>query len=184
MPSIQTSPPATEPVSLAEAKAHLRVNHNDDDVYISTLIKMARETIEAQTGLGLISQGWSVFLDDWPEQGAIELPLAPVLDVADIRVHGDDDSFAIIDPAHYYEDKVSRPARIILRGSRNWAAPGRVANGIEILLTIGFTSVPEPLREAVLQLLGHWYQTRGDEAANERPLGLGQLIRPYRELRL
>ena len=68
MPSIQTSPPATEPVSLAEAKAHLRVTHNDDDAYITTLIKTARQGIEAQTGLGLISQGWSVFLDDWPEQ--------------------------------------------------------------------------------------------------------------------
>ena len=96
----------------------MRVTHNDDDdIYISTLIKTARQSIEAQTGLGLISQGWSVFLDDWPEQGVIELPLAPVLDIADIKVHGDDDTSAIIDPAHYYEDKVSRPARIILRGS-------------------------------------------------------------------
>ncbi len=184
MPSIQTSPPATEPISLAEAKAHLRVTHNDDDAYITTLIKTARQSIEAQTGLGLISQGWSVFLDDWPENGVIELPLAPVLGIADIKVHGDDDTFAIIDPAHYYENKVSRPARIILRGSRSWVAPGRVANGIEILLTIGFTSVPEPLREAILQLVGHWHETRGDEAADKTPLGLGQLIQPYRELRL
>jgi uncharacterized phiE125 gp8 family phage protein len=184
MPTIQTSPPVTEPVSVAEAKAHLRVPHNDDDAYISTLIKTARQSIEAKTGLGLISQGWSVFLDDWPEQGVIELPLAPVLDVIDIKVHGDDDSFAIIDPAHYYADKVSRPARIILRGSRDWAAPGRVANGIEILLTIGFVIVPEPLREAVLQLVGHWHETRGDETADEKPLGLGQLIQPYRELRV
>lgn len=184
MPSIQTSPPATEPVTLAEAKAHLRVTHNADDAYITTLIKTARGSIEAQTGLGLISQGWSVFLDDWPEQGIIELPLAPVLDIADIKVHGEDETFAIIDPAHYYEDKVSRPARIILRGSRHWAAPGRAANGIEILLTIGFASVPEPLREAVLQLVGHWHETRGDDTADDRPLGVGQLIQPYRELRV
>lgn len=114
----------------------------------------------------------------------IELPLAPVLEIIDIKVHGDDDSFAIIDPAHYYADKISRPARIILRGSRNWAAPGRVANGIEILLTIGFASVPEPLREAVLQLVGHWHETRGDETADDKPLRLGQLIQPYRELRI
>ena len=184
MPSIQTSPPAMEPISLAEAKAHLRVTHYDDDAYIGTLIKTARQSIEAQTGLGLISQGWSVFLDDWPENGVIDLPQAPVLDIADIKVHGDDDTFAIIDPAHYYEDKVSRPARIILRGSRNWAAPGRVANGIEILLTIGFTSVPEPLREAILQLVGHWHETRGDDPAEVKPLALSQLIQPYRELRI
>ena len=184
MPSIQTMLPATEPISLAEAKAHLRLTPSDDDAYITKLIKTARQSIEAQTGLGLISQGWSVFLDNWPEQGVIELPLAPVLDIADIKVYGDDDTFAIIDPAHYYEDKVSRPARIILRGSRSWAAPGRVANGIEILLTIGFTSVPEPLREAILQLVGHWHETRGDETVDEKPLALSQLIQPYRELRL
>jgi uncharacterized phiE125 gp8 family phage protein len=184
MPSILTSPPATEPVSLSEAKAHLRVTHNDDDAYIATLIKTARATIESQTGLGLIPQGWSVFLDDWPGNGVIELPLAPVLDIADIRVHGDDDTFAIIEPAHYYEDKVSRPARIILRGSRSWAAPGRAANGIEILLTIGFAGVPEPLREAILQLVGHWHETRGDETADNRPPGIGQLIQPWREMRL
>ena len=110
--------------TLAEAKAHLRVTHGDDDAYISTLIKTARQSIEAQTGLGLISQGWSVFLDDWPDNGVIELPLAPILDIADIKVYGDDDTFAVIDPAHYYEDKASRPARIILRGSRSWVAPG------------------------------------------------------------
>jgi uncharacterized phiE125 gp8 family phage protein len=184
MPSILTTPPAAEPVTLAEAKAHLRVTHGDDDVYISTLIKTARQGIEAQTGLGLVSQGWSVFLDNWPDNGVIELPLAPVLDIADIKVYGDDDTSAVIDPAHYYEDKVSRPARIILRGSRSWVAPGRVANGIEILLTIGFTSVPEPLREAVLQLVGHWYETRGDETVDEKPLSVAQLIQPYRELRV
>ena len=184
MPSVLTTPPATEPVTLSEAKAHLRVTHGDDDVYIGTLIKTARGSIEAQTGLGLVPQAWSVFLDDWPDNGVIELPLAPVLDIADIKTYGDDDTSAIIDPAHYYEDKISRPARIILRGSRSWVRPGRQANGIEILLTIGFTNVPEPLREAVLQLVGHWYGTRGDETADEKPLGLAQLIQPYRELRV
>jgi uncharacterized phiE125 gp8 family phage protein len=59
-----------------------------------------------------------------------------------------------------------------------------VANGIEILLTVGFVAVPEPLREAVLQLVGHWHERRGDEAADEKPFHLAQLIQSYRELRL
>ena len=48
--------------------------------------------------------------------GVIELPLAPVLDIADIKVYGDDDTPAIIDPAHYYEDKVSAARAHYLAG--------------------------------------------------------------------
>jgi uncharacterized phiE125 gp8 family phage protein len=188
MSATLTTPPAVEPVTLAEAKAHLRVTHADDDAYISTLIKTARSTVEARTGLGLIAQGWSVFLDDWPDCGVIDLPLAPVLDVIDIKTYGDDNTAATIDPAHYYEDRTSRPARIVLRGSRSWVRPGRVANGIEILLSVGFGAspgnVPEPLREAVLQLVGHWYATRGDVEPASQPLHIAQLLRPYRLVKL
>jgi uncharacterized phiE125 gp8 family phage protein len=188
MPTIQTAPPLIEPVTLAEAKAHLRVTHADDDTYISTLIKTARMTVEAQTGLALITQAWSVFLDDWPCGGIVTLPLFPVIDVVDIKVYGDDNTAAIIDPAHYYEDRTSRPSRIVLRGSRSWVRPGRVANGIEILLNVGFgataSTVPEPLREAVLQLVGHWYATRGDTETTQQPLQIAELLRPYRRARL
>ncbi len=182
MPSMQTTPPSVEPISLAEAKAHLRVGHADDDDYISTLIKTARSCVEAQTGLGLVPQGWSVFLDGWPMGGVVKIPLAPVIEVTDIKTYGEDDAAALIDPAHYYVDAGSRPPRIVLRGSRSWVRPGRLANGIEILLRIGFASVPEPLREAVLQLVGHWYGTRGD--ADTTPLSVAPLLQPYRELRL
>jgi uncharacterized phiE125 gp8 family phage protein len=188
MPTIQTAPPLVEPVNLAEAKAHLRVTHADDDIYISTLIKTARMTVESQTGLALITQGWSLFLDDWPCGGIVTLPLFPVIDVVDIKVYGDDSTAATIDPAHYYEDRTSRPSRIVLRGSRSWVRPGRVANGIEILLSIGFganaAAVPEPLREAVLLLVGHWYATRGDVDGTLQPLHIAELLRPYRRLRL
>jgi uncharacterized phiE125 gp8 family phage protein len=188
MPSIQTSPPAIEPVTLAEAKAHLRVTHTDDDAYISTLIKAARVSVEGRTGLGLITQGWSLYLDDWPETQEIRLPLAPILDVLDIKVWSDADVAAVIDPSHYYEDKVSRPARIVLRGSRVWAKPGRVANGIEVLLSVGFgplaSSVPEPLRQAILRVVAHWFAMRGDEPQGEWPFAARSLIHPYKEYRL
>jgi uncharacterized phiE125 gp8 family phage protein len=188
MPSIQTTPPAAEPVSLADAKAHLRVTHDDDDAYIGTLIKSARVSIEGRTGLCLIQQGWSHFLDGWPAQAEVRLPLAPLIDVIDIRVWSDADAAAVIDPAHYYADNASRSPRIVLRGGRTWPRPGRMANGIEILLSAGFgataSSVPEPLRQAVLQLVAHWFAMRGDEPQSQWPLGVTHLIHPYKEYRL
>lgn len=188
MPLILTTPPATEPVTPTEAKAHLRITHADDDTYIATLIKSARQAIERRTGIGLITQAWSLFLDDWPDTSEIRLPISPILDVTDIKVWSDADVAAVIDPSHYYEDKASTPPRIVLRGSRSWVRPGRVANGIEVLLSVGYgaasTSVPEPLRQAILQLVAHWFATRGDEAAQGEPLTIAQLIAPYRVVRL
>ena len=52
------SPPAVEPVSLAEATAHLRVETDDENDLISSLIVNARQQVEAATGLALITQGW------------------------------------------------------------------------------------------------------------------------------
>ncbi|MGQ0485725.1 MAG: head-tail connector protein [Hyphomicrobiales bacterium] len=188
MPSILTTPPAIEPISLAEAKAHLRVAHADEDVLIGRLIVAARRQAEAQTGLLLISQGWSHFRDDWPEDGSVELPQSPVIALGSIKVYGEDDVATVIDPAHYYIDRHSRPARLLLRGSRVWARPGRIGNGIEIALTAGFgaaaTDVPEPLRQAILQLAAHWYEHRGNGEDAAQPLAVAQLFADFRQKRL
>ena len=69
MPLILTTPPSAEPLSLADAKAQLRVYHSDDDTFISTLIITARRLIEQRYDLALLQQGWSLFSDDWPEGG-------------------------------------------------------------------------------------------------------------------
>ena len=74
MPSILTTPPLAEPLALADAKAHLRVTSSDEDAMISTLIIAARRHVEQATGLALITQGWSVFLDRWPCTPEIATP--------------------------------------------------------------------------------------------------------------
>jgi uncharacterized phiE125 gp8 family phage protein len=188
MSSILTSPPAVEPVSLAEAKGHLRVGHADEDALIGTLIVTARRHVEAQTGLRLIAQEWSHFRDDWPGDGVAALPLAPLLAVGDVKTHGEDDIAAVIDPAHYYVDAFGRPPRLLLRGSRVWARPGRIGNGIEIELTAGFGSlpsdVPEDLRQAILQLVAHWYENRGSGREPQVPLTVTAIVERFREKRL
>jgi uncharacterized phiE125 gp8 family phage protein len=187
MPAILTTPPLIEPVTLAEAKAHLRIGHADEDDAITRLIVSARRHLEQQTGLCFITQGWSCFRDHWPEAGDVKLPVAPVLSVADVKVYGEDDVAAVIDPAHYFLDSVSRPARLVLRSARIWPPPGREANGIEIAVTAGFgaatTAVPQALREALLQLVAHWYGHRGDESVR-LPLQIEAIIAQFREVRL
>jgi uncharacterized phiE125 gp8 family phage protein len=189
MKSILTSPPQAEPVTLAEAKAHLRVDTSEEDALIGKLIAAARRHVEAQTGLALIAQGWSHFLDRWPCGREVELPLGPLLSIDEVRVYGEDDEASIIDPAHYFADAVARPARLVLRQDRLWPQPGRVANGIEIKVTAGFgdepEDVPEDLSDAMLRLLAYWFENRGDEDRPALPpLGVEMLLQPFRELRL
>lgn len=69
MPSVLVSAPAFEPVSLAEAKAHLRVDFNDDDVMISSFIIAARQKFENDTRQSLVTQSWKLVLDQFPAPG-------------------------------------------------------------------------------------------------------------------
>lgn len=188
MPSILVTPPGIEPVTLGEAKAHLRVAHTDEDQLIGTLIAAARREIEARTGLALVEQAWTVYRDDWPDNGVIDLPLAPLKSVDELATYSDDDVKSTVDPAHYYVDAASRPPRLLLRGSRVWARPGRIGNGVAISVTAGFgpnaDDVPESLRQAMLVLVAHWYDHRGDSRPPAPPLTVDALLRPFREARL
>ena len=188
MAALLVTAPASEPVSLAEAKLQLRIVHSDDDQLIASLITAARRVVEARTGLCLIAQDWLCLRDGWPEDGVIELPVAPLLAVEEIGVFGDDDQKAVIDPAHYIVDAASRPARVMLRGSRLWPRPGRAVNGIGIRVQAGFgplaIDVPQPLRQAIGLLVAHFYAQRGEEAGGGLPLGLAALLDPYRRVRL
>jgi uncharacterized phiE125 gp8 family phage protein len=188
MPFLLVTPPAAEPVSLGDAKAHLRIAHSDDDALVGTLIATARRIVEARSGLALMAQTWTCFRDAWPEDGVLTIPLAPLIAVDELAVYGEDDAKAVIDPAHYFADLASRPPRILLRGSRVWQPPGRALNGIAVTVAAGFgaaaAAVPEPLRHAVLVLVAHWYEHRGNAAPPPVPLTVEALIRPYREVRL
>jgi hypothetical protein len=63
------SAPSGEPVALADAKKHLRVDFADDDNLILTLISAARQQAETICRRALVSQQWKVVLDQFPVPG-------------------------------------------------------------------------------------------------------------------
>lgn len=67
-----TIAPTSEPITLAEVKAHARVSHARDDAYLSALIAAARRKAELDTGRALITQTWTATLDAWPPADAGE----------------------------------------------------------------------------------------------------------------
>ena len=181
--------PAAEPVSLAEAKGHLRVDHSADDGLIESLVSAARGHVEQETGLAIVDQTWRLYLDDWPLDRCVRLRRHPVRRIESATIFdeaGDPHSI----PAEWIRlDTVARPARLVVSEA---APPGARMNGIEIEFVAGLAEaaneVPDGLKRAVLLLVARWYEFRGAYAAKDQPVvvptGFERLIAPYREMRV
>lgn len=178
--------PASEPVTLAEAKAHLRVDLSDDDAMIARLTGAAREWVENATGRALMTQNWRMTLDAWPEGDAVALIRPPVQAVTAVRTFGANGAAAVWAGTNYAMSFGAEPQRL-LRLASAWPAPGRAQSGIEIDVTCGYgaltSDVPAALRQAVLLKLAQLYERRGEDAG-ETPEAVWPLIAPFRTVRL
>lgn len=181
--------PAAEPVTLAEARAHLRLDATEEDTLLGALLVAARTALEAATRRALLSQSWRLTMDDWPAP-PVELPLAPVLTVDAVKVVTIGGSMLTIDPAFYEVDAAGTPPRLAARRGQAWPMPATRLAGIAVDFTAGYGSpaeVPPPLRQAVLMLVAHWFENREPVAVGagaELPMMVAALIAPYRRLHL
>lgn len=194
MPSILLAGPAVEPITLAEAKQFLRVEHDDDDDIIPALIVGSRIHVETQTRRALITQSWRLTRDVWPAAGCIELLPVPLKTLDAVRIYKLDGTTLPLDLAGFTLDKSDAPARLCFsRGMIVIAPPSpeRYVGGIELDVTCGYgddpEDVPEPLRQAIRMLVAHWYENRGIIGENHfvaLPQSAAALIAPYRVLSL
>ena len=191
MSAILLTPPALEPVSLADAKLFLKIEHDDDDDVIAALIAAARVHVEAQTRRALIDQTWRLVRDAWPSGGRLPILPVPLKDVTAIRVFDADGAPQVLDTGDFDIDTVSAPAILAFaRGAPR--APGKLTAGIEIDVAAGYgdapEDVPQPLRQAIRMLVAHWYENRGVIAARgegaSMPTSVSSLIAPLRVLSL
>lgn len=180
------TPPASEPVSLAEAKLFLRVDHNAEDSLIETLIAAAREAVEAAIGCALLTRRVRESLDIWRREavsGAV-LGLGPVTDVIAVRLLTDSGSQSVLDPDRYrLEGQRDRPRLVFASGV---PATLRSVGGIEIEYDCGFADdaaeLPVALRLAVLQIVASLYELRQGEAPI--PETARAMMRPFAPARL
>lgn len=185
------SGPAEEPVTVAEAKAHLRIDGSAEDVLIASLILTSRLHVEAAMGLALITQDWRLTFDRWPEAGEVRFPLRPIQSITSVSVAGDDGVPVLVSDADYTLDGQALRPRLIPRDG-SWPQPETRANGIEIQFTAGIgdeaEDIPQPIRHAILLLVAHWYEHRDPleigSAAAAIPASVSELLKPYREVRL
>ena len=149
----RSSEPAVEPVSLTELKAHLHVDHTDDDTALTGLIKLGRQAVERDTGRALITQTWKLRLDQWPAN-YIELYNPPVQSVSGITYVDQDGATQTWSSDEYVVDIYSRPALIRLAYNCDWPDVRGDERGIAVTYLAGYgtagSDVPYELRQAVL----------------------------------
>lgn len=189
MTLFRTGEPAAEPVTLAETKAHLRIDADGEDDLLDALIRAARDEVEKATGMALISQAWRLALDDWPAGNQVQLCRHPVREILSVTAYGAGGEAALVDPASYQFDPLSRPARLHFETRPQ---PLRVMNGVEVDFSAGFgeagTDVPDLLRRAILVLVAHWYELRAHVDPADQPASYpptyARMIAGYKARRL
>lgn len=191
MSAMLLTPPMGEPLSLADAKAFLRIEHDAEDDLIAALIAAARTQIEAQTRRALMTQTWRLTRDVWPASGTLPVLPVPLRAVTAIGVYDSAGMLQMLNVADFDIDTASAPARLAFaRGAP--PTPGRINGGIEIDIEAGYgddsEDVPEPLRQAIRLLVTHWYENRRLIAASGEvaslPASVAALIAPFRVLSL
>lgn len=192
MALLMTSGPAAEPVTLAEAKAHLRLDGAADDALVASLITTSRLQIETALSMALITQAWSSFIDALAADRVVRLPLRPIQSVAAIRLHHDDGGITTIPNDSFVLDSLSDPARLVQRDPTTIVALPRRANAYEFSFVAGFgdtaADVPAPIRHAILLLVAHWFEHRDPSEvgtpATRIPAAVSQLLAPWQSPRL
>lgn len=173
-------------MSLAEAKLHLRVDFNEDDTLIQSLISAARQAAESITHRQLLSARWKLVLDSFPgpmlmgvlaEQPfslpghAILLPKSPVQRVVEINYLDMAGSLQVM-PANYYTvDTACEPARITPIFGQIWPIPLPQIGAVSVIFDAGYESamaVPEGIKSWIKIRVGSLYTHREEVAALSR----------------
>lgn len=173
---------AVEPVTLAEAKAHLRIEPTDDDTLITALIVAARDWCESYANRQYIEATWKYTLDEsFPD--VIELPRPPLLSVTNIKYY-DDDGVLQTMSASIYQVSISGVCGFVKPAyDQSWPAVREQYDCIQVTYKAGYGSaaanVPETAKVAIKMLVAHLYNNREaavEKALAEVPFGIKSLL--------
>ena len=165
------TPPAVEPVSVAEAKAHLRVDTADDDTYIGTLVTAAREWCEQYLDRTLVHTQWVMRFDSFPPDGTqdIELPRPPMsiagtTTAVSLTFTSETGGTQAYSTASFRVDRNATPGAVKTLYGQTWPPHLMDDNAVSVTWWAGYgsagSSVPAAVRHAILMLVGNWYENR------------------------
>ena len=188
-----TVEPAEEPITLAEAKEHLRVDFSDEDDYITALITTARKYCESYTNRVFITQTWRQNIDYFPR--VIQLKVNPIISLTSLKYYDTaENQQTITDNSNNFQKDFNSDVGSIHEGLVNaFPSVGDTINPIEIITVCGYgaaADVPMNIKHAMKIMVSHLYENR--EGVNvvvgglamqiELPNAVKHLLMPYRIL--
>lgn len=179
--------PSTEPVTLAEAKAQMRLESDftQDDALITSYLLTARQWCEGYCKRQFITATYEWIEDYFPIR--IDLPYPPVQSVTSITYTDDSGVNQTLSSSLYQVDIKSEPARIIPAYQELWPTTRSVMNAVTVRFVCGYgdaNAVPQAIKLAILMLTAHFYEHRenvqvGGNVMNV-PFSTTALLDPYR----
>lgn len=180
----RSTAPASALISTADAKAHCRVDHSDDDSYIDGLVAVAEGALDGPHGMvgkALITQSWTLTREPLMGKDRLDLPVTPYQSVTSLR--------------YYDADNVQQTANVandyIVFGNDDygyiepvtaWPAMYDRPDAIELVFVVGFgnaSAVPQNIIHAAKMMVGHWYENREavvDYSVNNVPMAVHDLV--------
>jgi uncharacterized phiE125 gp8 family phage protein len=164
-PVVVTAAPAGEPLTLEKAKAHLRVDHDDDNTQIGDYIASARDHIEGVTGTRLVTQTVSLKTDCWADLA--NLPACPLQDVSTIAYLDTAGDVITLSPSVYETRLDLLEPCVVLKPGQAWP-PLQQGSLITVTAIAGYgaaSSQPAAVLAALRMVLTDLYEQRGTEGS-------------------
>jgi uncharacterized phiE125 gp8 family phage protein len=162
-------PPDDEPVTLQEARTHLRLETGEDQ-YITNLIAVARRYCESFQGRAYITQTWDLRLNAFPH-GCIRIPLPPLQEITFIKYKDHAGVVQTLDPSDYVVDVFGEPGLICRAIGKSWPTTYPEINAVQIRFVAGYgaaADVPPETKHAILLKVADLYEHRGGDEGVDR----------------
>lgn len=174
-------------ITLGEAKAHLRVEHADEDTLIASLVSAATAHLDGWSGVlgrALVTQTWR---QDFPCFAAkLRLALAPLSSLSSVTYYDTDNASQTLSSDIYQALSDGIGPYVTLKADQVWPnVYGRV-DAVRVTYVTGYgaaSAVPQPIKQAMLLMIGHWYDAREEatmQTLRRIPAGAEALLAPYR----
>lgn len=179
-----TVEPVAEPLSLSDAKDHLRITDSVEDDLVTAYIVAARKWVENYTGRSIAEQTIRFNLDEFPHTyQSILLPQSPVRAITSVQYVDTDGATQTLAGSEYDVDIYNLPARLEASYNSTWPSTRPKNNAVIITYTTGYTAPPSDIVHALKLIVGGFYNMRESECPQQgytASIGVERLLNPYR----